>query len=99
MAQPVKHLPLAQVMVPGSSDQALHQAPCSVGCLLLHFVLLLPLLVLSLSQIKYFLKEHKEELTMQKSTGEQTQVLKALSKLISSEVLNDICSVLERCPL
>ena len=31
----VEHLPLAQVMIPGSWDQALSQAPCSVGSLLL----------------------------------------------------------------
>ena len=31
----VKHLPSAQVMIPGSWDQAPRQAPCLVGSLLL----------------------------------------------------------------
>ena len=35
MARSIKHLPSAQVMISGSWDQALHQAPCSVVCLLL----------------------------------------------------------------
>jgi len=39
VAQMVKHLPSAQVMIPGSWDQALCPAPCSAGSLLL----LLPL--------------------------------------------------------
>ena len=30
VAQSVKHLPLAQVMISGSWDQSPHQAPCSV---------------------------------------------------------------------
>ena len=47
MAQSVKHLPPAEVLIPGSWDQALHQTPYSAGSLLLP--LLLPLLVLSLS--------------------------------------------------
>ena len=47
VAQSVKCLPSAQVMISGSWDQALHQAPCSAGSLLL--LLPLPLLVLSLS--------------------------------------------------
>ena len=37
----VKHLPLAQVMIPRSWDQASHRAPCSVGSLLLPLPLLL----------------------------------------------------------
>ena len=45
VAQEVKHLPSAQVMISGSWDGALHQAPCSAGTLLLP--LPLPLLVLS----------------------------------------------------
>ena len=50
--QLVKCLPLAQVMIPGSWNQALHQGPCSVGSLLLTFPLPLPYcsLALSLSQ-------------------------------------------------
>ena len=56
MAQSVKHLPSAQVMIPESWDGAWHGAPCSVGSLLLP----LPLAAahaLSLSQInKIFLK-------------------------------------------
>ena len=35
VAQSVKHLPSAQVMISGSWDGALGQAPCSVGSLLL----------------------------------------------------------------
>ena len=31
VAQSVKRLPLGQVMIPGSWDQALHWAPCSAG--------------------------------------------------------------------
>ena len=41
VAQSVKHLLLDQVMIPGSWDQAPHLAPCSVGNLLLPFLLLL----------------------------------------------------------
>ena len=48
VTQSVKHLPSAQVMIPGSWDRAPHQAPCSAGRLLLPLSLLLPLLVLSL---------------------------------------------------
>ena len=51
VAQFVKHLPLAQVMIPGSWDGALRQGPGSLGSLLLPLPLLLPLLVLSLCQI------------------------------------------------
>ena len=40
VAQSVKHLPLAQVMIPESWDGAPHQAPCSVGGL--HLPLPLP---------------------------------------------------------
>ena len=47
VAQLVKGLPLAQVMILGSWDQALNWAPCSVGSLFLP--LLLPLLVHMLS--------------------------------------------------
>ena len=39
VAQSVKCLPSAQVMVPGSWDQAPHRAPCSAGDLLLSLVL------------------------------------------------------------
>ena len=52
VAQSVKHLPSAQVMILGSWDQVPHQAPCSAGSLLLSLPLplLLPLLCsLSLS--------------------------------------------------
>ena len=44
VAQLVKHMPSAQVMISGSWDQALHWAQCSMGSLLL----LLPLCSLSL---------------------------------------------------
>ena len=42
VAQLVKCLPLAQVIIPESLDQAPHQAPCSAGSLLLPFPLPLP---------------------------------------------------------
>ena len=45
VTQSVTHLPLAPVMILGSWDQALHQAPCSMGSLL---PLLLPLSLLML---------------------------------------------------
>ena len=43
VAQLFKHLPSAYVMIPGSWDRVLNQAPCSLGCLLLP--LPLPLLL------------------------------------------------------
>ena len=49
VAQSVKHLPTAHVMVPGSWDRAPHQAPCSLGSLLVPLSLLLPMYALSLS--------------------------------------------------
>ena len=49
VAQSVKHLPSAQLIITGSWDRAHHRAPCSVGSLLLPLPLLLPLLVLALS--------------------------------------------------
>ena len=58
MAQLVKRLPLAQVVIPESQDQDLHQAPCSVASLLL------PLLLtqLVLSQInKIFTKKKRKK--------------------------------------
>jgi len=42
VAQPVKRLPLAQVMIPGSWDRVLHWAPCSAGSLLLPLPTALP---------------------------------------------------------
>ena len=60
VAQAVKHLPLAWVMISGSWDQVLHRAPCSEGRPLLPLPLPLCLLVLShelfLKQIKYLKK-------------------------------------------
>ena len=51
VAQSVKYLPSAQVMISGSWDPAPHWAPCSVGSLLLplSFLLLILFLFLSLS--------------------------------------------------
>ena len=49
VAQSVKHLPSAQVMISGSWDGVPHRAPCSAESLLLSLPLLLPPLVLSLS--------------------------------------------------
>ena len=63
MAQCVKCLPLARVMIPESWDQAPHWAPCSTGSLLLP--LPLPLLVfpvsLCLCQMKIKIKKPKEK--------------------------------------
>ena len=56
VAQWVRHLALAQVMISGSWDRALRWASCSAGSLVLHLPLQLALLVLSLCQIKSFLK-------------------------------------------
>jgi len=50
----VKHLPWAQVMIPGSRDQALRGAPCSAGNLLLPLPLppaCVPSRAVSLSEI------------------------------------------------
>ena len=44
VAQLVKHLPSAQVMIPRSWNQALGRAPCSVGSLLLPLLFPLPVL-------------------------------------------------------
>ena len=49
VAQSVKHLTSAQVMIRGSWDRALHQAPCSTGSPLLPLSLPLLVHVLSLS--------------------------------------------------
>ena len=43
VAQSVKHLPSAQVMLPGSWDRTPHWAPCSAGSLLLPLPQPLPL--------------------------------------------------------
>ena len=56
----VGHLPLAQVIIPGTWDQALHGAPCSSGSLLLPLPWPLhPTHVHTLSQIKKILKKKK----------------------------------------
>ena len=49
VAQSVRHLPSAQIMIPESWDPAPHWAPCSAGSRLLPLPLPLPLLVCSLS--------------------------------------------------
>ena len=49
VAQSVKHLPFAQVMISWSWDGALCWAPCSTGSLLLPLTVPLPLLVLTVS--------------------------------------------------
>ena len=49
VTQSVKHLPLAQVMIPGSWDRALHGAPCLAGSLLLPLPACPPACALSLT--------------------------------------------------
>jgi len=64
VAQLVKRLPLAQVMILESLDRVPHPAPCSAGCLLLPLTLppLMLSLSFSLSQInKIFKKKKKKE--------------------------------------
>jgi len=64
VAQMVKHLPLARVMIPESWDRAPHWAPCSTGSLLLPLPLpaASPACTLSLCQ-KYIksLKKNKNK--------------------------------------
>ena len=60
MAQYVKRLPSAQVMISGSWDRALCQAPGSVGNLLLPLLLHLLVHALSVSS-KQILKKNKIE--------------------------------------
>ena len=64
VAQWVKHLPSAQIMIPGSWDGAPHGDPCSSGNLLLLLPLPLSLLMLSLSlsQINKILKIKKKKI-------------------------------------
>ena len=50
MAQLVRRLPLAQVIIPESRDGAPHWAPDSAGSQLLPLLLPLPLLILSLAR-------------------------------------------------
>ena len=65
VAQLVKRLPWAQVVIPESWDQAPRWAPCSAGNLLLPLCLPLPLFILvhvcSLSQINKIFKKISEE--------------------------------------
>ena len=57
VAQVVKHLPSAQVMILGSWDRAPHHAPCSAGSLLSTLPLPLPPAhALALSEINKILK-------------------------------------------
>ena len=53
VAQLVKYLPLAQVMIPGSWDGVPHWAPCSVRSLLLPLPATPPACALSLCQINF----------------------------------------------
>ena len=62
VAQLVKYLPLAQVMISGSWVGAPHQAPCSVGSLLLSLPAAPPARALSLTNRK---KESKHKLGIQ----------------------------------
>ena len=81
----VQCLPLAQIMIPGSWDGAPHQAPCSADSLLLP--LLLPMLVLSLSN-KLIQKKKEEEKKTQ--TCHPSQM--ALSNFLTSLSLGYIIS-------
>jgi len=78
LAQSVKRLPSAQVMIPGSRDRAPRQTPCSAGSLLLPLLVAPPAYALSLSlsvkQTNTILKLKKIQLTFVKST---TQLVKA----------------------
>lgn len=58
VAQSVGHLPSAWVMISGYWDQALHQASCSAGILLLPLPLPFPLLVLICQMNKSFKNIH-----------------------------------------
>ena len=49
VAQSAKHLPSAQVIIPGSWNRVQHQAPCSKGRLLLPLPAALPATALSVS--------------------------------------------------
>ena len=78
MAQPVRHLPSAQVMILGSWDTAPHQAPCTVGSLLLPLPLPLPpayalSLSLSLSQINKVLKKVQKSIFLGVLYGKRWQ--------------------------
>ena len=68
MAQWVKRLSSAQVMIPGSWDQVLYQAPCSVGSLLLPLHLPLPLPMLSLTRSLSFSQIINTNLYFKKSS-------------------------------
>ena len=70
VAQFVKHLPSAQVMIPGSGDQVPHQALCSMASLLLPLSLSLLLLVLSLPpSLSFSLKQTKKQTKTNKQTN------------------------------
>ena len=67
MAQSVKHVPLAQVMIPGSWDGALHWAFCSAGVrfsLSLSLPILSPSLLLTL--LNRYIKSLKKEIDYKK---------------------------------
>ena len=57
VAQSVKHLPLAQVMILGSWDRAPCWAPCSVWSVLVSLHLLMHVLAFSLKNKIFFQKE------------------------------------------
>ena len=71
VAQSVKHLPLAQVMISGSWDGAPCQGPCSVGSLFLPLSLLLhpPFLIMHLLVFSLSLSL---SLCLKKQTNKQT---------------------------
>jgi len=60
VAQSVKRLPSAWIMIPGSWDRALHRAPYSAKSLLLPLPLPLLMLARSLSEINKSLKKKKK---------------------------------------
>ena len=80
VAQSVKRLPLAQVMIPGSWDPGPHWAPCSSRNLLLPLSLLLLLLVCSLflCQINKIIKTKQSKSTENNKLWQNVEKLEAL---------------------
>jgi len=65
VAQSVRHLPSARVVIPGSWDPAPHQAPCSAGSLLLPLLAAPPACTLFLSVKSIKKKKHLKKIVTQ----------------------------------